>query len=280
MVTASDRYLSAGLLKSYLGKFQEAVDFYSTGIAAGVADAHLYRHRGHRYLTLRRLEDAVTDLQRARDLLPYSPYELDVGRLDVERFILDEIVTRTGEAELRQVYTLGDPNKELLYGDADSLNSSVHYHLGVALYLVNRLPEALEAFRDCAEHNISVAAHVGRLDWTYLTLQGLGMTDEAAKHLAAIDTESMVVHSLEDYYLQRLRVYKGIRSGEDLLAANEGDELGFSTVGYGVAKAYEFAGQKDKAVALLRRITSEGFNSSFAYLAAEGELKRLDGSEG
>jgi tetratricopeptide (TPR) repeat protein len=279
MVTASDRYLSAGLLKSYFGKFEEAVDFYSTGVSAGVADAHVFRHRGHRYLTLRRFEDAVRDLRRARDLLDYAPFELDVERKDVERFLLNETLTMASSVELRRTYNANAADKELLHGDTNSLNSSVHYHLGVAEYLCNRLPEALKAFRDATEHNVSIAGHVARLDWTYLTLRGLGQNAEADQFLSAIDTESIKVNSLEDYYLQRLRVYKGIRDGEDLLVANEGDELGFSTVGYGVAKAFEFSGQKDRAVALLRRITSDGYNSSFAYLAAEGELKRLnDGS--
>jgi tetratricopeptide (TPR) repeat protein len=51
-----------------LWRYREAVDVYSRGIAAHPDHAMLHRHRGHRYITLRALDRAVSDLARAAEL--------------------------------------------------------------------------------------------------------------------------------------------------------------------------------------------------------------------
>ena len=67
---------------AYLGRHGEAVEVFSGGIAAHPESYKLLRHRGHRHVTLRRLDDAIADLSRAAELAadrPESPRTLRAG---------------------------------------------------------------------------------------------------------------------------------------------------------------------------------------------------------
>lgn len=53
---------------AYLWRYHEAIEVYSKGIAAFPDQAMLYRHRGHRYISIREFDKAVEDLTRASEL--------------------------------------------------------------------------------------------------------------------------------------------------------------------------------------------------------------------
>src|SRR6186997_1738741 len=44
---------------AYLGRFRDAIDVYTRGIARHPNEARLYRHRGHRYITTRKFDQAI-----------------------------------------------------------------------------------------------------------------------------------------------------------------------------------------------------------------------------
>lgn len=52
-----------------LGRFSEAIAIYTEAIAAHPDDARLYRHRGHRRISLRQFDGAVADLTDAARLV-------------------------------------------------------------------------------------------------------------------------------------------------------------------------------------------------------------------
>ena len=56
--------------------FRDAIDVYSRGIARHPGEPRLYRHRGHRYITVR-------DFDRAIDLLKSIPLPEDRQRATV-----------------------------------------------------------------------------------------------------------------------------------------------------------------------------------------------------
>ena len=58
-----------GRRTAYLGRYRDAIEIYSRGIALHPTDARLLRHRGHRYITIRDLERAVRDLSAAAGLV-------------------------------------------------------------------------------------------------------------------------------------------------------------------------------------------------------------------
>ena len=51
-----DAIIWLGRRLAYPGQFKEAIDVFSEGIRKFPNDARFYRHRGHRYITLRRID--------------------------------------------------------------------------------------------------------------------------------------------------------------------------------------------------------------------------------
>src|SRR5215210_7556621 len=50
---------------AYLGRFNDAIAAYTRGIERHPDEPRLYRHRGHRYITIRKFDLAIADLRRA-----------------------------------------------------------------------------------------------------------------------------------------------------------------------------------------------------------------------
>ena len=59
----ADAQIWVGRRTAYLGRFREAIGLFSDGIARHPNDARFYRHRGHRYLTIREIDLAIEDLR-------------------------------------------------------------------------------------------------------------------------------------------------------------------------------------------------------------------------
>lgn len=53
---------------AYLWRYHESIDVYSGGIKNFPDSAMLYRHRGHRYISIRKFDKAAQDLTRAAEL--------------------------------------------------------------------------------------------------------------------------------------------------------------------------------------------------------------------
>src|SRR5262245_4230558 len=53
-----DAIVWLGRRTAYLGRYREAIDLYTQGLAQHPDSAELLRHRGHRYITLRRFDRA------------------------------------------------------------------------------------------------------------------------------------------------------------------------------------------------------------------------------
>ena len=54
---------------AYLGNYNEAIAIFTKGINLHPGNARFYRHRAHRYITLRCYDNAIADLKKAIDLI-------------------------------------------------------------------------------------------------------------------------------------------------------------------------------------------------------------------
>ena len=54
---------------AYLGKYNDAIAVYTKGIDLHPNNARFYRHRAHRYISLRCYDNAITDLKKAVELV-------------------------------------------------------------------------------------------------------------------------------------------------------------------------------------------------------------------
>jgi tetratricopeptide (TPR) repeat protein len=236
-----------GRRTAYLGRYEEAVEIYSRGIAAHPRYAKLYRHRGHRYITLRRFDLAIADLERAASLVKGVPDEVEPDGLPNAR----NTPTSTS-------------------------HTNIWYHLGLAYYVTGDFERALRSYRECLKFSKNPDMVVATTYWHYLTLRRLGRDRDARKALEPI-REGMDVIENGDYH-RLLLAYKA-RSGVDQLldaAAKGGSELSLPTIGYGVGAWHFVEGRKDAAAAAFRRVVASPQRAAFGYIAAEAELARLD----
>jgi len=106
---------------------------------------------GLRHITLRELDRAIDDLQRAAELVAGRPDEVEPDGLPNAR----DIPTST-------------------------LQSNVWYHLGLAYYLKGNFEQALRCYRECMRVSNNPDMMCATSHWLYMTLHRLGREEEAA----------------------------------------------------------------------------------------------------
>lgn len=242
----ADSIIWLGRRTAYLGRFNEAIAIFSDGIAKHPGDARLYRHRGHRYLTTRRIPLAIQDLEKA--------YALTKGR--------DDEVEPDGQPNARNIPT-------------STLQGNIRYHLGLAHYLRGDFDKALPLYEEDVRAARGPDMLVATSHWLYMTLRRLGREREAAAVLTPISRDMDVIEN--GTYHRLLLMYKGERSPNELLkdfgAAGGLDDV---TSAYGVGNWHLYSGRRDDARRVFDRIHSARSQwPSFGYLAAESELGRL-----
>lgn len=239
----ADAIIWLGRRLAYLGRFTEAVDTYTKGIALHPSDARLYRHRGHRHITLRQVDLAIRDLKKASELVKGKPDEIEPD----------------GQPNARNIPT-------------STLQFNIWYHLGLAYYLTGKNDKALDAYRECLKVSGIPDRLVSTTHWLYMTLRRLNRNAEAKKALEPI-LEGMDVIENTSYYRLTL-MYKGIRSDEQLLSETQGDSPASHSVLYGVGNWHLYNGRREPALEIFRRILASNQKTSFGFIAAEVDMKR------
>ena len=231
---------------SYLGRFTEAIETYTAGLKDFPREARLYRHRGHRYITLRRFDLAIADLKKAAELVKGRPDEVEPD----------------GQPNARNIPT-------------STLQFNIWYHLGLAQYLTGQNQAALESYRECLKVSKNNDSIVATTHWLYMTLRRLNRTREAARVLEPIRPGMEIIEN-EGYYRLTL-MYTGLLSAEALLAETlkQGNSAGSHSVLYGIGNWHLYHGRRDEAIKIYREILKSDQWTSFGYIAAESDLNRL-----
>ncbi len=236
----ADALIWVGRRAAYLGHYREALKIFTDGMLRHPTDARMYRHRGHRYLTVRDIDSAIADFEKAASLIAGQPDQVEPD----------------GQPNARNVPT-------------STLHSNIYYHLALGYYLKGDFSKAADTWmkaRDVVRNadNLVAASH-----WIYLSLRRAGRTAEAAAVLAPITAGLEVIEN--GSYHQLLLMYKGERTPEDVLKA-AGEGSGGSAVRYGVSAWYLINNQRREASALWASILEGTDWASFGYLAAEAEV--------
>lgn len=244
---SADAAIWLGRRTAYLGRYRDAIRIFSDGIAKHPSDARLYRHRGHRYISIRDFDKAVTDLSRAAELV--------AGRAD-------------------EVEPDGQPNAKNI--PTSTLKTNIYYHLGLAHYLKGDFKSAREAYRLCRQHSKNPDMLVATLHWEYMTLQRLRSARAADALLGAVSADMPVIEN--GSYHKLLMMYKGAAEPDAVLAASKAAPLDAVTIGYGVANWHIYNGRPEIARKILSAIVEEHGATQwagFGYIAAEADLARL-----
>lgn len=235
----------AGRRLGYLARYREAVDLFSEGIQSFPEEPRLYRHRGHRFLTLRQFNRATADLEIAARLMSDQPDQVEPDGLPNER---------------------GTPTS--------TLKSNVWYHLGLAYFVQGEFAAARAAYREGLKVSRNPDMLSAMAYWAYLNLLRLDRQDEAAEVLLTIDPEMDIIEN-HDYH-RMLMVFKGEQGAEELWAeARTSGSLSLATVGFGLGTWYLLNGDEQAARLIYSEVLEEGQPSSFGFIAAEAEMARL-----
>ena len=242
--SSADAAIWLGRRLAYLGRFRDAIDTYTKGIAKHPNEARLYRHRGHRYITIRKFDLAVADLTKASQLIAGKPDEIEPD---------------------------GAPNPKGI--PRSTLQSNIWYHLGLAHYLNGHFDRALEAYRSGMRvSRVNDDMLVATSDWLYMTLRRLKRDDEARAALEPITAQMDVIENMA--YHARLLMYKGQRTPESVLNLNTADDVQMATQGYGVGNWYLVNGDRAKAKEIFDRVLAGRAWTAFGFIAAEADTQR------
>ena len=72
-----DAMIWLGRRIAYTGDYHGAIDVFSQGIRKFPEDARFYRHRGHRYISIRQFDNAISDLEFASQLMKSQPNQIE-----------------------------------------------------------------------------------------------------------------------------------------------------------------------------------------------------------
>lgn len=246
--TDADPLIWVGRRHAYLGRYRTAIEIYTRGLELHPQDARFLRHRGHRFISVREFDNAVTDLEHATELIRGSEDKVEPDGLPNAR---------------------GIPTSSLHY--------NVWYHLGLARYLLDDLEGARLAYEECLAVLTNNDAVVACSYWLWLINRRLGNTEAASAIAEGIPADLDIIENSS--YHQLLLLFKGERTPEDLLGAEGEDLLQNTTLAYGVGAWYMVAGEQIRSQEIFRNILGNPSQwAAFGYIAAEAEIARREGS--
>lgn len=241
----ADALIWFGRRMAYLGDYKRAIEIFTEGIEKFPDDARMYRHRGHRYISLRKLDNAITDLEEATHLIEGKPDEVEPD---------------------------GIPN--IRNTPVSSLQNNIWYHLGLAYYLKNDMDKALHAFRKCLEVSTNPDMQVATRHWLYMILRRLEDNEEAKEILMPITKDLDVFENM--IYHQLCLLYKKEISEEKLITQNQSANYMNDALAYGLGNWYYYNGNSEKAKEIYEKLLYSGTWAAFGYIAAEADMSRWD----
>ncbi len=244
---SADSIIWLGRRIAYLGNYKQAIRVFTTGIAKYPKDARFYRHRGHRYITLRCFDDAIKDLEKASELVKYKQDEVEPDGLPNARNI-----------------------------PTSTLKTNIYYHLGLAYYLKGNFARAAAEFTNCLNAANNADMKVAAAHWVYMSARRAGKDKAADDFVLAAIPEGLDIIENVDYY-KLVKLYQDKLKSEDLLKEIGGADvntISSASLGYGLGNWYLYNGKRDDATKIFRQITAGNQWASFGYIAADAELNR------
>lgn len=244
-----EHYIWLGRRMAYLGRYRDAIAIYTEGLSRFPESYRLYRHRGHRYISVRQFGRAIADFEKAAALATGRPLEVEPD---------------------------GAPNRAGI--PVSNTHFNIYYHLGLAYYLTRDFTRAEAAYRECLAWSKNPDSVVAVSDWLYMTLRRTGRTTEAERVLVPIHRGMALLEN--GAYLDRLLMFKGEIPTEQF-SRSKPDESASETAirAYGMGLVRLWAGDRAGARQWFTQLVRAGSWASFATIAAEAELVDLARAE-
>jgi tetratricopeptide (TPR) repeat protein len=241
---SEENYIWLGRRLAYLYLYDSAINVFTEGLKKYPESFRLLRHRGHRFITIRKFDLAIDDLKKASALMKNAPIEIEPD---------------------------GAPNK--LNIPLSNTQFNVWYHLGLAYYLQRDFEKAAQAYEECLKVSNNDDLITATVDWLYMTYQRGGKPEKAKEVLARVHDGMKIIEN--DSYFKRLKMYQGKLKPEEVLEVSDNAEdadLSLATQGYGVGNWYLVSGDSAKANEIFKRVVNGKYFAAFGFIAAENEL--------
>lgn len=244
--------INAGIARAAARRFNSAIEMFTRGIEKHPNEARLYRFRGHRYLSLRRFDDAVRDLERAV-ALDSTNYHITY-HLALAYYLTQRYADAASAIE-----------KCMAFADNPKWQAVEEARVNPIWY------------RSCMSVKTDDDARAAMLDWRYRALRRAGKHADA-RRLARAVGEGWSTQENTPYY-RALLFYRGIRDETSTLdSLSAAGELSFVTGAYGVANWHLMEGDTARARVLFEHIVGTSQWPAFGFIAAEVDLARMRGS--
>lgn len=241
--TNADNILWYGRRMAYTGDYRSAIRLFSEGVERHPNDPRMYRHRGHRYISVREFDRAIKDLEYAATLIDGRENSIEPD---------------------------GMPNA--LNIPVSTLHGNIWYHLGLARYLKHDWEKAYRAFQAGFETGGNDDNRVSTAHWRYMILRRMGKSAEAERTLDDISADMNVIENM--VYHRLCLFYKGEVPLAEMTAEDADNPTGAAGA-YGVANWFLYNGDVAEAKRRMEALTSTAGWDSFGYIAAEADLAML-----
>ncbi|HIF39625.1 MAG TPA: hypothetical protein EYQ74_00830 [Planctomycetes bacterium] len=226
----------------YLGRYSEAIEWFTARLREFPDSYRLLRHRGHRHISLREFTRAEADLTRAWALARDHPNRIEPD---------------------------GAPNAFNIPRSTD--HGNILYHLALAIHLQGRWEESANAWTACQKAATNDDSRASALNWRYQALMRAGRSNEAREAVARVRPDWDVIEN--HAYLDLCLLYAGRLDLSDVVGS-ESDAIQDVTRRYG-ASAWRYAnGDVEGARADWSALVESGPWNAFGVIAAEADLAR------
>jgi tetratricopeptide (TPR) repeat protein len=236
----ADNIIWYGRRTAYTGDYRGAIEIFSKGIEKFPNDDRMYRHRGHRYISIREFDRAIADLEKASTLIEGKENETEPD---------------------------GAPNVQNI--PVSSRHGNIWYHLGLAYYLKQDWENAFRAYQNGFNSGRNDDNRVSTTHWLYMIKRRMGDEEGANKVLDVITADMNVIENFSYHHL--CLFYKGEMTLQELLGDNEDTPSGASAA-YGIANWFYYSGDDEKALQHLEALVETSSWSAFGVVAAEADL--------
>jgi tetratricopeptide (TPR) repeat protein len=239
----------------------EALAAYEQAIRLDPSQPEYHVGKGRTLARLRRYDEAFLAYGEALRLRPGDPMILRYrghNYINVRKFDLALADLEAAEAK-------------------KSDDFGIYYHLALAYYLTGQFAKAAHAYEGCVRTAAGDEERVSCWAWQYPALRRAGRREDAEALLARVTPDLKV--SENNAYLDRLLLFKGVKTEEQVAAQMGASALARATVGYGIGLWHLIEGRPDRARVYFEQATTSDAWQAFGYIAAEIELARMKGGE-
>ncbi len=227
---------------AYTGDYRRAIEIFTEGIEKHPEDARMYRHRGHRYISIREIDRAVADYEMAEKLIQGTEDKIEPD---------------------------GAPNPQGIY--LTTTHSNIYYHLGLSYYLKQDWEKALAAFKAGQDLGLNDDNIVSTGHWIYMIHRRMGNEEAAQASVQNIHKDMTIVENMSYHNLTLM--YKGEIPPAELVNIDPNDPSG-AAIAYGVANWFLYNGETERAYDLMERFMNTSSWSAFGFIAAEVDLSK------